>query len=89
MFHATSRNCSGKEFLCRVTFVNECNTSPASIWCDIRAYCSVKKTSYPEDLCLLESFAHIPTGGTCSIIQLLHFESKLLVVQQESGRLRE
>ncbi|KAF3947988.1 hypothetical protein CMV_025958 [Castanea mollissima] len=24
-------------------------------------------------------------SGTCSIIQLLHFESKLLVVQQDSG----
>ncbi|KAF3953065.1 hypothetical protein CMV_021451 [Castanea mollissima] len=85
-------------------FFNKHNTSPASIWLDISAYLSsyinhtpkflicyqvTKKSSYLEDLWLLDSFANIPIGGTCSIIQLLHFVSKLPVVQQESGRLRD
>ena len=50
---------------------------------------SLKKTSYLEDFWLFESTAHIPTGRTCSIIPHLHFESKLLVVQQDKGRSRE
>lgn len=36
-----------------------------------------------EDFLSCDSFANIPTGGTCSIIQLLNFESKLSVVQQD------
>ena len=44
---------------------------------------SLEISFYLEDFSSCDSFANIPTGGTCSIIQLLNFESKLAVVQQD------
>ena len=44
---------------------------------------SLEISFYLEDFLSCDSFANIPTGGTCSIIQLLNFESNLAVVQQD------
>lgn len=46
---------------------------------------SLNVSFHLEDFSLCESIANIPTGGTCSIIQLLYFKSKLSVEQKDTN----